>query len=255
MTLSIIQRAAHHRVLQLGLPRGARILDAPCGAGALAAALRDEGYAALGADIEPAARARLGDAFTVADLSHPLPWPDGSFDAVLSTEGIEHLENRQAYVRELFRVLKSGGALLITTPNTVSLRSRVRFYGSGFFHQDPRPLREGAPHLLHHIGLMTFPELRYALHTAGFRIVLVSHTHIKPISYLYAVLAPYAWIYTTIALRKERDPAQRIANREIRTMLFSRSLLFGENVLVVARRPSAAAALLAENRAPKRDIS
>jgi hypothetical protein len=84
---------------------------------------------------------------------------------------------------------------------------------------------------------MTFPELRYALHTAGFRIVEVSHTHIKPISYLYAVLAPYAWIYTTIAFRKERDPAQRIANGEIRRVLFSRSVLFGENVLVVARRP------------------
>jgi hypothetical protein len=84
---------------------------------------------------------------------------------------------------------------------------------------------------------MTFPELRYALHMAGFRIVDVSHTHIKPISYLYAVLAPYAWIYTAIAFRKERDPAQRIANGEIRRVLFSRSMLFGENVLVVARRP------------------
>jgi ubiquinone/menaquinone biosynthesis C-methylase UbiE len=165
-----------------------------------------------------------------------LPWPDDSFDAVLSTEGIEHLENRHAYLRELFRVLKSGGTLLVTTPNTVSLRSRVRFFGSGFFHQDPRPLSEAAPHPLHHIGLMTFPELRYALHTAGFRVAEVTHTHIKPISCLYAVLTPYAWIYTAIAFRKERDPAQRVANREIRKMLFSRSLLFGENVLVVARR-------------------
>lgn len=239
MTLSIIQHAAHRRVLQLGLPPGARILDAPCGAGALTAALRDERYAAHGADIEPAARARLGDAFTVADLSRPMPWADGSFDAVVSTEGIEHLENRQAFLRELSRILKGGGSLVITTPNTVSLRSRARFYGSGFYHQDPRPLREAAPHPLHHIGLMTFPELRYALHTAGFRIVEVSHTHIKPISYLYAALVPYAWVYTTIAFRKERDPAQRIANREIRATLFSRSLLFGENVLVVARRAKA----------------
>ena len=236
MTLSIIQQAVLGRVPGLGLPPGARVLDAPCGSGSLVVALRTAGYAAVGADIDPAARAPLGEAFQLADLSNPLPWPDGFFDAVLSVEGIEHLENRQAFLRELFRVLKHGGTLVLTTPNTVSVRSRVRFFGSGFFHQDPRPLREAAPHPLHHIGLATFAELRYALHTAGFEIGGVTHTHIKPISYLYADLAPYAWIYTTIAFRKERDPAQRIANRQIRKTLFSRSLLFGENVLVVARR-------------------
>ena len=236
MTLSIIEQSVQRRVLALGLPPGARILDAPCGAGALAIALRARGYETFGADVDPAAAASLGDAFTIADLSHSLPWPDGYFDAALSVEGIEHLENRHAYVRELRRVLKPGGTLVLTTPNIVSLRSRVRFRGSGFFHQDPRPLREAAPHPLHHIGLMTFPELRYALHTSGFRIAGVAHTHIKPISYLYAVLVPWAWLYTTIAFRKERDPAQRAANREIRAVLFSRSLLFGENVMISARR-------------------
>ena len=166
-----------------------------------------------------------------------MPWPDESFDAALSVEGIEHLENRHAYLRELFRVLKRGGTLVLTTPNIVSVRSRVRFRGSGFFHHDPRPLREAARHPLHHIGLMTFPDLRYALHTAGFRIVHVTHTHIKPVSYLYAVLVPWMWLYTTIAFRKERDAAQRQANREIRSALFSRALLFGENVMITARRP------------------
>jgi SAM-dependent methyltransferase len=236
--LSVIQHAVRRRIREIDLPRGSRILDAPCGAGELTAALRDDGYAVQGADINPAPANRLGDAFTIADLSHPLPWPDESFDAVLSVEGIEHLENRHAYLRELFRVLKRGGVLVLTTPNIVSVRSRVRFRGSGFFHHDPRPLREGARHPLHHIGLMTFPDLRYALHTAGFRVVHVAHTHIKPVSYLYAVFAPWIWLYTTIAFRKERDTSQRQANREIKSALCSRALLFGENVMITAGRPS-----------------
>jgi SAM-dependent methyltransferase len=234
--LSIIQDAVLRRVVDLRLPRGARILDAPCGAGALTIALRERGYDVFGADIDVGAASPLGEAFKAADFTRPLPWSDGLFDAVLSVEGIEHLENRHAYLREIARVLKPGGTLVLTTPNIVSLRSRVRFRGSGFFHHDPRPLREAARHPLHHIGLLTFPDLRYALHTSGFRITSVAHTHIKPVSYLYGVLVPWAWLYTTIAFRKERDPSQREANREIRRALFSRSLLYGENAMIVARR-------------------
>src|SRR2546422_534010 len=73
-------------------------------------------------------------------------------------------------------------------------------------------------------------------HTSGFRIGGGGHTHIKTSSYLYAVLVPWAWLYPTIAFRKERDSTQRAANREIRRALFSRSLLFGENVMIAARR-------------------
>ena len=236
MKLSIIEAAVIRRVLDLRLAPRARILDAPCGAGALTAALRERGYDASGADIDPAAASLLGDAFKTADFARPLPWSDGFFDVALSVEGIEHLENRHAYLREIARVLEPGGTLVLTTPNIVSLRSRVRFRASGFFHHDPRPLREAARHPLHHIGLMTFPDLRYALHTSGFDIVDVGHTHIKPISYLYGVRVPWAWLYTTIAFRKERDRAQRQANREIRRALFSRSLLYGENTMVTAKR-------------------
>jgi hypothetical protein len=112
----------------------------------------------------------------------------------------------------------------------------VRFFGSGFFGRDSRPLNESSRHPLHHIGLATFPELRYELHLSGFRLMEVRHTHIKPISYLYAIYAPWMWLYTLIAFRKEKDPAQRVRNKEIRAALLSPSLLFGENLLLVARK-------------------
>jgi len=44
------------------------------------------------------------------------------------------------------------------------------------------------------------------------------------------------WLYTRIAFRKEKDPEQKKRNREIRATLFSHSLLFGENVLLLAKR-------------------
>jgi SAM-dependent methyltransferase len=234
--LSIIQRSALRSFGDLQLRRGAAVLDAPCGEGALAAALRRAGYDAFGVDIAPSGARVLGAAYRAADLNGPLPFDDETFDAVLSIEGIEHLENGYGYLRELRRVLKPGGHLILTTPNIVSLRSRVRFLGSGFYHRDGRPLREAAPSPFHHIGLSTFSELRYALHVSGFRLAAVSHTHAKPISFLYAWLAPWMWLYTTIAFRKEKDPVQRQANREIRATLFSPSVLFGENLLLHATR-------------------
>lgn len=235
VALSPIQRAALASVRDLGLPAGARALDAPCGAGALSAALLESGLDVTALDLDPLARPRLGERLAVADLNRPLPLPDASFDIACSTEGIEHLEDGFGFLRELRRVLRPGGRLVLTTPNTLSLRSRVRFLGSGFYHTDPRPLDEARRHPLHHIGLRTFPELRYMLHTSGFRLQRVGCSHVKPVSYLYAGYVPWMWLYTRIAFRKEKDPAQRARNREIRRALLSPALLFGENLLLLAQ--------------------
>jgi len=232
----VIQRAALHYLQTLRLPPGTAVLDAPCGAGSLARELNQAGFMCWGTDVDTQAQASLGERFRAADLNAPLPWPDSTFAVVLSVEGIEHLENRFAFLREAHRVLQDGGRLLLTTPNTVSLRSRVRFLGSGFYHRDPRPLLESGRHPLHHIGLLTYPDLRYSLHTAGFRIESVTHTHSKPVSYLYAPYVPWMWLYTRMAFRKEKDSGQRRLNQEIRRTLFSSSLLFGENLMVLARK-------------------
>lgn len=85
---------------------------------------------------------------------------------------------------------------------------------------------------------MTLPELRYALQVSGLNFYEVFHTHIKAISYCYALYVPWIWLYTRIAFRKEKDTLQRARNRAIAAELLSPSLLFGEGLLVVARKPA-----------------
>ncbi len=237
---SKIYDAVIRRVTALGLPQGAKVLDAPCGDGEVSILLATAGLEVSGIDIVDEltgeARAILGDRFRVADLTAKLSWPDASFDLVVSIEGIEHLENAFAFVREMHRVCRPGGIFILSTPNTISIRSRVRFFGSGFYLSDPRPCDEASPHPLHHIGLKTFSELRYVLHTSGFQILDVEPTHVKPVSYAYAFLAPLMWLYTLVAFRKERNAAQRSRNKEIRHAQASRALLFGENIMIVSRR-------------------
>jgi 2-polyprenyl-3-methyl-5-hydroxy-6-metoxy-1,4-benzoquinol methylase len=76
LTLSIIQGAALRSFNALGLARGARVLDAPCGDGSLAAALSRSGYDAHGVDIDASAARVLGAGYQRADLNGPLPFAD-----------------------------------------------------------------------------------------------------------------------------------------------------------------------------------
>src|SRR5438874_13314990 len=63
-----------------------------------------------------------------------LPYLDGRFCLVTCVETIEHLEQPRSLLREIFRVLESGGFAVITTPNTLNLRSRLRYLMTGFFN-------------------------------------------------------------------------------------------------------------------------
>lgn len=63
-----------------------------------------------------------------------LPYPDASFDFITCVETIEHLENFRALFREMHRILKPGGFVIITTPNILNLRSRLRYLNFGFYN-------------------------------------------------------------------------------------------------------------------------
>src|ERR1700719_3210826 len=115
--LSTIQKAVLKHIPSLKLAAGAAVLDAPCGAGALCEALAKNGFDTWGADVDPkcGAQALLAERFLTADFNRRLPCPDSRFDAVFCVEGIEHLENRYAFLREVCRVLRPGGTFVLTT--------------------------------------------------------------------------------------------------------------------------------------------
>jgi 2-polyprenyl-3-methyl-5-hydroxy-6-metoxy-1,4-benzoquinol methylase len=100
--------------------RGRLVLDAGCGVGGVTRALLARGARVVALDIGPrlaaATRARCGCAAVVGTLS-ALSFPSGSFDAVVSSEAIEHTADPGLALLELYRVVKPGGSLVVSTPN------------------------------------------------------------------------------------------------------------------------------------------
>jgi glycosyltransferase involved in cell wall biosynthesis/SAM-dependent methyltransferase len=75
------------------------------------------------------------------------PYPDGHFATVLCCELLEHLYHDPMHMMgEIHRILRPGGALVLTTPNICSLRAIEAIllrYHPGFFHQYIRPNEKG----------------------------------------------------------------------------------------------------------------
>jgi SAM-dependent methyltransferase len=63
------------------------------------------------------------------DLQQQLPYKDASFDVVSVSQVIEHLSNTDGFFREMNRILKKGGYIVISTPNLASLDSILLLMG------------------------------------------------------------------------------------------------------------------------------
>ncbi|HSP90345.1 MAG TPA: class I SAM-dependent methyltransferase [Vicinamibacterales bacterium] len=109
---------------QAGVTVGGSILDAGCGGGGMPVSFAEEARQVVGIDLAPrfadaghriAAERGLGNlSFARAD-GQALPFPDATFDMVLSHAVIEHVADAALYLRELARVLKPGGTMYLST--------------------------------------------------------------------------------------------------------------------------------------------
>ena len=187
----------------------------------------------------------LGDLkVDVADLNHdPLPYPNEYFDLVTCTEVIEHLEDHRSVLREIARVLRPGGVFVVSTPNVLNLRSRLRYLFFGFFNMfGPLRLGDDRHHSTHgHINPVGYFYLAYALHTAGFREISASVDKLQRRSWIALVLL---WlplrIFTAISMKKERGKYHTLdqANEPFVRAMNTTDLLLGRTIIVGCRKPS-----------------
>ncbi len=127
--------------VQAKLEPNARILDLGAGEGALSSRLSDLGFNVIAVDKDKSSFKCKKSEFYQIDFDKPdelnnfVNKYENYFDAVLGIEVIEHVQDQWQYVRQLMKMVKSGGIILITTPNTTSWLSRVIYFISGRFHQ------------------------------------------------------------------------------------------------------------------------
>lgn len=120
------RRRLFGRVLQrLALPSNVRILDIGTSTGTNLRLLRDLGFSNFeGVDMSPesvrwCSSKGLGQV-TLGDVCK-LPFADETFELVLATDIIEHVDDDFAALREIRRVLKPDGVVLLTVPTFMSL--------------------------------------------------------------------------------------------------------------------------------------
>lgn len=145
---------------------GARILDSGCGLGAYLNAFAPYSQLRFGHDVE---HERLVEAIPratgiVQSVGEKLPFVDASFDFVFSNEVIEHVEDDAQYAREMVRVTRPDGRLLIFCPNRwypveqhgIYWQGQYKFGNIPLVNYLPMPLRN---HLAPHVRTYSRREL------------------------------------------------------------------------------------------------
>jgi len=127
-----LNTAIHDGVIKLlaGERRGT-LVDLGAGDGTLAERLREEGFDVTAVDAMTDDFRPADIEVMAADLNEGIPFADGRFQLVVSTEVIEHLENPWFFMRELYRITEPGGVVIISTPNLFNVYVRAWYALTG----------------------------------------------------------------------------------------------------------------------------
>jgi SAM-dependent methyltransferase len=221
----------HEKVLDrlASLPKGT-VLDVPSGQGALSRSLEAVGFKVFSGDIEIKNILYRNGRCVRLNLNHFLPFKNMRFDYVVCTEGIEHIENPHHLIREFGRLVRKGGYLIITTPNVMTIKSRLRFlfYSYLDFFRYFGPLPAGARYTIkehehQHLNPVLFTELKFIFKKYGFAIERVeTNRMVRRWNIIFPLIK---WIIKYKTRKKfPKDP-----------LFVSDVILEGEDLIVIAK--------------------
>jgi SAM-dependent methyltransferase len=213
------------------------VIDAAAGNGYMSEWLHGNGFSVLPFDIKPSGFAGVGMVCAAADLNHEIPARDNTSDLTVSIETIEHLENPFQFVREVARVTKPGGLIVVSTPNVMFVRGRLKALFTGtptyfeFVEKDPWG---------QHIMPFSIGQLMYAFDRCNLGAVEVEAVRTDKMTLsrgVFEVVNGLTWLGALALKTKRRHYPDHFMNRLTPAQLWE--LGRGNILVITARKPAA----------------
>lgn len=217
-------------ILMAGQKPG-RLLDVGTGQGVLAQKFADLNYQVFGCDLDTSNFLPQKIPIKKVDLNQKTPYQNQSFNYIICSEVIEHLENPWHLLREMARILKKKGILVISLPNFSNLISRIVFFSRGNFREfyDYHWQKWG------HINPITYPELSKILQAVGFKIEAIKTAQEFEKPFRWPLIQLQRFSSTLFHLFKLIGWQKDWRDKTLKT-LETRPLLFGENIIIRCKK-------------------
>lgn len=228
------------------------VLDLSCGEGELLVAFKELGCEVRGSRyrsedyiirqdrLQASAYASSIPIDEGVDLHKALPYADESFDVVILTELIEHLVEYRTVMYEAARVVRRGGAVIVTTPNIFRLHSRWNFFLFGTHKVINRRLGwDLGPQDLYayHISPVDVPYLHVLAHHGGLDLENFKLTRFKWRHGVWLLGYPFFKLLALMYYRGgSRGSVRRAGDDKLRNVMSAFSILFSEQLCFLYRK-------------------
>ena len=201
--------------------KGKLVIDIPAGSGYSTEVLVGTGAKVEAFDLFPEFFKFDGVDCKKADLEGTLPIESSHADVVLFQEGIEHLSDQLHSLRELNRILKPGGKLLLTTPNYSSLRAKMSYLlneSESYKLMPPNPIESiwfskgkntGNRFYFGHMFLVGLQRLKLLAALSGLRLIKIHHTRVNLTSLFLLMM-----VYPLVVLSSYRAYRRAVRKNE-----------------------------------------